>query len=234
MYLGTFPVNQSIERVMITSLRISSCIASLLLATMFVTTCATAQIVYDWQNSKEGWVPASESNLGCNLDEQPEAMAMRAFNTTPVMRSGTVNESLGIDAGTYDRVQITLRNPTTSGNPNARLFAYAPETNAFMCHWNVPVDTEMEGFQTYTLDLTSPPTVGVARLKGQWGALVGAVHGELPMETPSTGNKWWFTILWVAPMRRRATTRLMQKWTTACVSWWGIRATTETTTQSTT
>ena len=106
MYLGTFPVNQSIERVMITSLRISSCIASSLLATMFVTTCATAQIVYDWQDSKEGWVPASESNLGCNLIEQPEAMAMRAFNTTPVMRSGTINESLGIDAGTYDRVRI--------------------------------------------------------------------------------------------------------------------------------
>ena len=34
MYLGTFPVNQSIERVMTTSLRISSCIVSLLLSFM--------------------------------------------------------------------------------------------------------------------------------------------------------------------------------------------------------
>ena len=82
MYLGTLHVNQPIERVITTFLRIFCCIASLLLATMFVTTCATAQIVYDWQDSKEGWVPASESNLGCNLIEQPEAMAMRAFNTT--------------------------------------------------------------------------------------------------------------------------------------------------------
>ena len=89
MYLGTFPVNQTIERVMTTSLRISSCIVSLLLSFVIAPTCATAQIVYDWQDSKEGWVPASESNLGCNLIEQPEAMAMRAFNTTPVMRSGT-------------------------------------------------------------------------------------------------------------------------------------------------
>ena len=182
MYLGALHVNQPIERVMTTFLRIFSCIASLLLAFMITSTCATAQIVYDWQDSKEGWVPASESNLGCNLIEQPEAMAMRAFNTTPVMRSGTINESLGIDAGTYDRVQITLRNPTTSGNPNARLFAYAPETNAFMCHWNVPVDTEMEGFQTYTLDLTSPPnsgsgtfegTVGRFGWRGPWGVANG-------------------------------------------------------------
>ena len=69
-------------------------------------------------------MPASEANLGCNLIEQPEAMAMRAFNTTPVMRSGTLSESLGIDASEYDRIQITLKNPTSSGNPNARLFAY--------------------------------------------------------------------------------------------------------------
>ena len=39
MYLGTSPVNQSIERVMITSLRISSCIVSLLLSFMIASTC---------------------------------------------------------------------------------------------------------------------------------------------------------------------------------------------------
>lgn len=186
MYLGTNPVNQSIERVMTISLRISSalaCVACLSMSFVFTATCAKAQIIYDWQGSKEGWVPASESNLGCNLIEQPEAMAMRAFNTTPVMRSGTVNESLGIDAGTYDRVQITLKNPTTSGNPNARLFAYAPETNSFMCHWNVPVDTEMEDFQTYTLDLTSPPNSGSGTFEGEvgrfgWRGPWGVANGD--------------------------------------------------------
>lgn len=185
MYLRPDTVNQPIVRVMTTSLRISLSVASmafLLFSFMFNATCMNGQIVYDWQGSKEGWVPASESDLGCNLIEQSEAMAMRAFNTTPVMRSGTVNQSLDIDASTYDRVQITLRNPTTSGNPNARLFAYAPETNAFMCHWNVPVDTEMEDFQTYTLDLTSTPnsgsgtfegTVGRFGWRGPWGVANG-------------------------------------------------------------
>ena len=80
-----------------------------------------AQISYAWQNSKEGWVPASESNLGCNLTEQPEAMAMRAYNQTPVMRSGTLSDDLSLPVGTYDRVAVTLKNPSSSGNPNARL-----------------------------------------------------------------------------------------------------------------
>ena len=81
---------------MTTSLRISLSVASmafLLFSFMFNATCMNGQIVYDWQGSKEGWVPASESDLGCNLIEQSEAMAMRACNTPPVMRSGTVNQT---------------------------------------------------------------------------------------------------------------------------------------------
>ena len=141
------------------------------------------QISYNWEGSKEGWVPASENNLGCNLIEQPEAMAMRAFNTTPVMRSGTLSESLGIEASDYDRIQITLKNPTSSGNPNARLFAYGPESNAFMCHWNVPVDTSMTEFQTYTLDLTTPPNDGSGTFEGEvarfgWRGPWGVANGD--------------------------------------------------------
>ena len=141
------------------------------------------QIIYDWEGSKEGWVPASEANLGCNLIEQPEAMAMRAFNTTPVMRSGTLSENLGIDASDYDRIQITLKNPTSSGNPNARLFVYPPESNAFMCHWNVPVDTAMAEFQTYTLDLTTSPNSGSGTFEGEvarfgWRGPWGVANGD--------------------------------------------------------
>ena len=54
MYLGTLHVNQSTERVMTTFLRISSCIASLLLLPFVIApTSATAQIVYDWQDSRK-------------------------------------------------------------------------------------------------------------------------------------------------------------------------------------
>ena len=155
---------------------------------MFLLTSAPVmgQIVYDWEGSKEGWVPASETNLGCNLIEQPEAMAMRAFNATPVMRSGTLSDDLGIDASDYDRVQITLKNPTSSGNPNIRLFAYPPESNAFMCHWNVPVDTSMTEFQTYTLDLTTPPTAEVAPSVG---------GSSIWVEGPLGSCQWRYDIL---------------------------------------
>ena len=49
-------------------------------------------------------------------------MAMRSFNTTPVMRSGNLQADLGIDASDYNKVEITLKNPTTTpANANARL-----------------------------------------------------------------------------------------------------------------
>ena len=48
---------------------------ALLLCTMvaFFAT-AEAQIEYNWQNSKEGWVSASEPNLGCVLVAEPNAL----------------------------------------------------------------------------------------------------------------------------------------------------------------
>lgn len=166
-------------------MRISGALVGAVAMPMFFLVSAPlmGQIVYDWEGSKEGWVPASETNLGCNLIEQPEAMAMRAFNATPVMRSGTLSDDLGIDASDYDRVQITLKNPTSSGNPNIRLFAYPPESNAFMCHWNVPVDTSMTEFQTYTLDLTTPPTSGSGTFSGEvarfgWRGPWGVANGD--------------------------------------------------------
>ena len=138
------------------------------------------QIEYNWQNSKEGWVSASESNNGCQLFAQPESMAMRAFNETPIMRSGSQQEDLGIDATTYNRVEITLKNPNISGqnpNPNAILFVYPPESNDKICSWKFPVDTGMTEYVTYTIDLESTPDNNdvfegpVARfgLRAPWG-----------------------------------------------------------------
>ena len=66
---------------------------------------ANTQITYNWQNSKEGWV----SGGGCTLTEQPDALAMRSFNTTPIMRSGNLQADLGIDASDYNKVEITLK-----------------------------------------------------------------------------------------------------------------------------
>ena len=74
----------------------------------FCKNCVSSQIEYNWQNSQEGWVSASETNNGCQLFTQPEALAMRAFNATPIMRSGNLQADLGIDATTYNQIEITL------------------------------------------------------------------------------------------------------------------------------
>tara|TARA_B100000683_G_scaffold183667_1_gene176899 strand:- start:28 stop:1152 length:1125 start_codon:yes stop_codon:yes gene_type:complete len=144
---------------------------------LFISLSANTQITYNWQNSKEGWV----SGGGCTLTEQPDAMAMRSFNTTPVMRSGNLQADLGIDASDYNKVEITLKNPTTTpANANARLFVYPPGSNTAFCYFNFLVDTSMTGYATYTIHLDSTPTNGiysgpVARfgLRGPWGVANG-------------------------------------------------------------
>ena len=125
---------------------------------LFLSGGVQAQIEYNWQNSKEGWVPGND----CNLTAQNESMAMRSFHLYPVMRSGTLNENLGIDASEYNLVTVTLKNPTkTNGNANARLFVYPPSSNDAMCYYNFLVDTSMSSFSTYTIALDSPPTSGI-------------------------------------------------------------------------
>ena len=144
---------------------------------LFTSLIGYTQIIYNWQNSKEGWV----SGGGCTLTAQTDAMAMRSFNTTPVMRSGNLQADLGIDASDYNKVEITLKNPTTTpANANARLFVYPPGSNTAFCYFNFLVDTSMTGYATYTIHLDSTPTNGtysgpVARfgLRGPWGVANG-------------------------------------------------------------
>ena len=139
-----------------------------------------APIVYNWQDSKEGWVSATEPNNGCQLFAQPESMAMRAYNETPIMRSGNLQADLNIDASTYNQVEITMKNPTTSNQnptPNAILFVYPPESNEPICKWFFPVDTGMTEYASYIIDLESPPedngvfegTVARFGLRAPWG-----------------------------------------------------------------
>jgi hypothetical protein len=154
--------------------------AMLFIFCTFFSNSAVSQIEYNWQNSKEGWVSASETNNGCQLFAQPTSLAMRAFNATPIMRSGGQQDDLGIDATTYNQVEITLKNPNTSGsneNPNAILFVYPPGSNDKICSWKFAVDTGMTEYITYTIDLESEPDNGdlfegpVARfgLRSPWG-----------------------------------------------------------------
>ncbi len=142
--------------------------------------CESSPLVFHWQDSSEGWLPASEANLACQLIQTSDALLMLAYNQTPVMRSGDLTSNLFLDAACLSTVDVTLKNPTSSGNANARLYAYGPNTNEAMCSWSFLVDTGMTDYATYTVNLTSPPVVGqfsgeVARfgLRGPWGVSYG-------------------------------------------------------------
>lgn len=134
-----------------------------------------APIIYNWQNSKQGWI----SGGGCNLTALPNSMAMKSFNTTPLMRSGNLQANLGLNSSDYNQITISLKNPT-SGNANTRLYIYPPGSNIASCYYVFTVDTSMTSFSTYTIDLNSTPASGtysgtIARfgLRGPWGVANG-------------------------------------------------------------
>jgi len=137
-----------------------------------------SQIVYNWQNSKEGWV--SCNNCNCNLTEQPDAMAMRLFSSNAKMMSGNPSTNLGIYGLDYNQVQVTLRNPN-QGSGVARLFIYPPGSTTDTCYYTFQVDTSMTSFSTYTISLDSIPSGGLSSvyngpigrfgLRAPWGGM---------------------------------------------------------------
>ncbi len=146
-------------------------IFSIVLIFLIGSVLAQSPIVYNWQNSKQGWI----SGGGCNLTALPGSMSMNAFNTTPLMRSGNLQANLGLNASDYNQVTISVKNPTT-GNGNTRLYIYPPGTNTASCYFVFAVDTAMTGFTSYTIDLNSTPASGtysgtIARfgIRGPWG-----------------------------------------------------------------
>ena len=144
---------------------------SIVLIFLIGSVLAQSPIIYNWQNSKQGWI----SGGGCNLTALPGSMSMNAFNTTPLMRSGNLQANLGLNASDYNQVTISVKNPTT-GNGNTRLYIYPPGTNTASCYFVFAVDTAMTGFTSYTIDLNSTPASGtysgtIARfgIRGPWG-----------------------------------------------------------------
>ena len=109
-------------------------------------------------------------------------MAMKSFNTTPLMRSGNLQANLGLNSSDYNQITISLKNPT-SGNANTRLYIYPPGSNIASCYYVFTVDTSMTSFSTYTIDLNSTPASGtysgtIARfgLRGPWGWLMEILY----------------------------------------------------------
>ena len=64
-----------------------------------------APIIYNWQNSKQGWI----SGGGYNLTAVHNFMAMKSFNTTPLMRSGNLQANLGLNSSDYNQITMVSK-----------------------------------------------------------------------------------------------------------------------------
>jgi hypothetical protein len=143
------------------------------------TTCPENTLVYDFQDSKEGWFSGGGSNILLGA----EAMAMKALNTTPVGRSGNLATSNFSSSDDYNTARITFKTPyAASGTGAGKLFFYSNTAgNAQFATFDFDRDAANTAtFQTATVDLTSTPSAGnfndsIARIgvRGPWGVASG-------------------------------------------------------------
>ena len=143
------------------------------------TTCPENTLVYDFQDSKEGWL----SGGGCNILLGNDAMAMKATNTTPVGRSGNLATANFASSADYNTARITFKTPyAASGAGAGKLFFYSNAAgNAQFATFDFDRDAaNTTTFQTATVDLTAATAAGVfndsiARVgvRGPWGVASG-------------------------------------------------------------
>ena len=143
------------------------------------TTCPENTLVYDFQDSKEGWLSGGGSNIILGSD----AMVMKANNTTPVGRSGNLATPNFSSSDDYNTARITFKTPyAASGAGAGKLFFYSNAAgNAQFATFDFDRDpANTTTFQTATVDLTSTPSAGnfndsIARIgvRGPWGVASG-------------------------------------------------------------
>ena len=140
-------------------------------------------IVYNFQNSKEGWVGTKNANVSV----QPEAMAQRAFATTSFIASEL--DGLNVNASDYNRLEVTLKNPVTAGSGGTRLYIHPPGSNgqhgSQTCYYTFNVGQGMTDYATYTIDLNSPTTAGT------YGGTIGRIGFRAPWGVANNDTIFW-------------------------------------------
>ena len=143
------------------------------------TTCPENTLVYDFQDSKEGWLSGGGSNIILGSD----AMVMKANNATPVGRSGNLATPNFSSSHDYNTARITFKTPyAASASGAGKLFFYSNAAgNVQFATFDFDRDAaNTTTFQTVTVDLTSTPSAGnfndsIARIgvRGPWGVASG-------------------------------------------------------------
>jgi len=142
------------------------------------TSCSDKNLVFDFNDSKEGWINGG----GCNLFIGNDGFIMEATGpVVAVARSGTNDSTANLDLSTsyYNRARITFKTPYPSHQAgNGKLFFHSlAGGNVPFATFNFPRDPlNTSTYQTVEIDLSSAPTAGtysgdIARLgfRAPWG-----------------------------------------------------------------
>ena len=142
------------------------------------TSCSDKNLVFDFRDSKEGFINGG----GCNLFIGNDGFIMKATGpVVAVARSGTNDSTSNLDLSTsyYNRARITFKTPYPSHQAgNGKLFFHSlAGGNAPFATFNFPRDpSNTSTYQTVEIDLSASPAAGtysgdIARLgvRAPWG-----------------------------------------------------------------
>mgnify|MGYP001221122761 CR=1 FL=1 len=142
------------------------------------TSCSDKNLVFDFRDSKEGFINGG----GCNLFIGNDGFIMKATGpVVAVARSGTNDSTSNLDLSTsyYNRARITFKTPYPSHQAgNGKLFFHSlAGGNAPFATFNFPRDpSNTSTYQTVEIDLSAAPIAGtysgdIARLgvRAPWG-----------------------------------------------------------------
>ena len=150
-------------------------------------TCASCvecgdHLVYDFHDSKEGWISGGNSSLALGND----GLVVNAFSNQPKGVSGNLAQDLGLNTDDFNMVKITFLTPyEAAGEGLGKIYFYDTADNIQFATFDFARDaTNTTSYQTATIDLSTVPFGGsypangyIARVgfRAPWGIANGDV-----------------------------------------------------------
>ena len=144
------------------------------------TSCPDKNYVFDFNDSKEGWL----SGGGCNVTLGNDAMNINANGNAPVARSGNLTADLNLNAADYNTARVTFRTPyAMAGAGVGKLYFYnLAGGNSQFAVFDLPRDAaNTTTFQTVEIDLSNPTTgtfsgpIARVGFRAPWGIASGDI-----------------------------------------------------------
>ena len=134
--------------------------------------CTNKNVVYDFHDSKEGWVVGQHCALSLGFD----GMVVKATTNTPITRSGELSQNLDLNTADYNKAKIIFKTPyAMSGGGYGKLYLYDLDggDSHFAIYDFDRDESNTTTFQTAEVDLTANGdyTGSIARIgvRAPWG-----------------------------------------------------------------